>query len=156
METDEKDQVEEAVKTKQNAEYTDHHLLCPHSQDQDHKEVAKVSIDRDRTEEFDVEQQYAGNTALTTLKYIKNNHTESKKIGVQVDIERAETEVKNYVKSQNAGSAALTALKTAKNKTDELVARDKFEELDVLKQNADDDDTQRQHLHHHPEQARRA
>ena len=70
-----------------------------------------MSIDRDRTEEFDVEQQYAGNTAL---KYIKNNHTESKKIGVQVDIERAETEVTNYVKSQNARSSALTALKTAK------------------------------------------
>jgi hypothetical protein len=60
------------------------------------------------------------------------------------------------VKSQNAGSAALTALKTAKNKTDEVIARDEFEELDVLKQNADDDDTQRQHHHHHQEQARRA
>jgi predicted NUDIX family phosphoesterase len=100
VETDEKDQVEEAVKTKQNAEYTDHHLLCPHSQDQDHKEVAKVSIDRDRTEEFDVEQQYAGNTALTTLKYIKTNHTEFKKISVQVDTKRAETEEHIYVKSR--------------------------------------------------------
>ena len=57
------------------------------------------------------------------------------------------------MKSQNAGSAALTALKTAKKKTDEVIARDKFEKLDVLKQNADDDDTQRQH--HHQEQARR-
>jgi hypothetical protein len=101
-----------------------------------------------------VEQQYAGNTALTALKYIKKNHTESEKIGVKVDIERAETEV-HYVESQNAGSAALTALKTAENKTDEVVARDKFEELDVLKQNADDDDTQRQHHHHQQEQARR-
>ena len=102
-----------------------------------------------------MEQQYAGNTALTALKYIKNNHAESKKIGVKVDIERAETE-EHYVESQNAGNDALTALKTAKNKTDELVARDKFEELNVLKQNADDDDTQRQHHHHHQhEQARR-
>ena len=46
---------------------------------------------------------------------------------MQVDIERAETEVKNYGKSQNARSAALTAIKTAKNKTGELVARDKLE-----------------------------
>ena len=38
---------------------------------------------------------------------------------MEVDIERAETEVKKYVKSQNAGSAALTAIKTAKNKPDE-------------------------------------
>ena len=74
---------------------------------------------------------------------------------MQVDTERAETEVKNYVKSQNAGNVALTALKTAEKKTDELVAKDKFEELDVLKQNADDDDNQRQHLLHHTEQARR-
>jgi hypothetical protein len=102
-----------------------------------------------------VEQQYAGSTALTALKYIKNHHAEFKKIGVKVDIERAETEV-HYVESQNAGSAALATLKTAKNKTDELVAWDKFEELNVLKQNADDNDTQRQHHHHHQEQARRA
>ena len=58
---------------------------------------------------------------------------------MQVDTERAETEVKDYVESQNAGSAALTTLKTAKNIIDELVAKDKFEELDILKQNADDD-----------------
>ena len=51
-----------------------------------------------------------------------------------VETERAETE-----EQKNAGSAALTALKTAK--TDELDARDKFEEFDVLKQNADDDNT---------------
>ena len=102
-----------------------------------------------------MEQQYAVNTALTAIKYIKNNHTEFKKISVQVDIERAETEETFYVESKNAGSAALTALKIAKNKTDEVIARNKFEELDVLKQNADDDDTQRQH-HHHQEQARRA
>ena len=141
---------------KQNAEYT---LIVttwvPILKTKTPNKFAKVSIDRDRTEEFDVEQQYAVNTALTALKYIEDNHAEFKKISVQVDTERAETEVKNYVKSQNAGSAALTALKTAKKKTDELVARDKFEELDVLKQNADDDDTQRQHHHHQQEQARR-
>ena len=101
-----------------------------------------------------MEQQYAGNTALTALKYIKNNHAESKKIGVKVDIERAETEV-HYVESQNAGSAALAALKTAKNKTDEVVAKDKFEELDDRRQNADDDNTQHPHHHHHQEQTRR-
>jgi hypothetical protein len=53
-----------------------------------------VSIDRDRTEEFDVEQQYAVNTALTALKYIEDDRAEFKKISVQVDTERAETEVK--------------------------------------------------------------
>jgi hypothetical protein len=152
-ETDEKDQVEEAVKTEQNAEYTLTSITCvPILKIKTPNKFAKVSIDRDRTEEFDVEQQYAVYTALTALKYIEDNHAEFKKISVHVDTERAETEVKNYVKSQNAGSAAL---KTAKKKTDELVARDKFEELDVLKQNADDDDTLRQHLHHHPEQSRR-
>ena len=72
---------------------------------------------------------------------------------MQADTERAETEEEIYVQSQNTGSAALTAIKTAKKKT-ELVARDKFEELDVQKQNADDEDTQHQHHHHHQEQAR--
>ena len=60
----------------------------------------------------------------------------SKKIGVQVDIERAETEVNKYVTSQNAGSAALTAIKTAKNKIDELVARDKFDRTETETLNA--------------------
>jgi hypothetical protein len=142
------------IKTEQNAEYRLTAITCvPILKIKTPNKFAKVSIDRDRTEEFDVEQQYAVNTALTALKYIEDNHAEFKKISVQVDTERAETEVKNYVKSQNAGSAALTALKTAKKKTDEVIARDKFEKLDVLKQNADDDDTQRQH--HHQEQARR-
>jgi hypothetical protein len=153
-ETDEKDQVEEADKTEQNAEYVLTAITCvPLLKIKTPNKFDEVSIDRDKTEEFDVEQQYAVNTALTALKYIEDNHAEFKKISVQVDTERAETEVKNYVKSQNAGSAALTALKTAKKKTDEVIARDKFEKLDVLKQNADDDDTQRQH--HHQEQARR-
>ena len=67
---------------------------------------------------------------------------------------RAETE-EIAVEQLKAGNAALTATKDIENKTDELVARDKFEELDVLRQNADDDDNQRQHLLHHTEQARR-
>jgi hypothetical protein len=71
-----------------------------------------------------------------------------------VDIERAETE-EHYVKSQNAGNVALATLKTIKNKTDELVAREKFEELDVQKQKADNNDTQHPHHHHQQEQARR-
>jgi hypothetical protein len=73
---------------------------------------------------------------------------------VEVFGERARTE-ETDVKKQNAENIALTALQHIKNKTDEVVARDKLEELDVLKQNADDDDTQRQHHHHHQEQARR-
>ena len=121
MEIDEKDQVEEAIKTKQNAEYMLTATTCvPILKNKTPNKFTKVSIDRDRTEEFDVEQQYAGNTALTALKYIKNNHAESKKIGMKVDIERAETEV-HYVESQNAGNAALAALKTTKNKADEVL-----------------------------------
>ena len=105
----EKDQVEEAIKTKQNAEYTLTAITC-------------VPILKYKTP--------------NKYKYIKNNHTVSKKIGVQVDIERAETEVNKNVKSQNAGSAALTAIKTAKNKIDELVARDKFERTETETLNA--------------------
>ena len=94
----------------------------------------EVTAEGDKTEELHVEQQNAVNTALIARKYIEENHTAFKKISVPVETERAETEEQNY-----AGSAALTALKTAK--TDELDARDKFEEVDVLKQNADDDNT---------------
>jgi hypothetical protein len=126
--------------------------------------------------ELNVEQQTAVNTALKTnitvrIKYRdetsefavnsgelyiafavqKNNHTALQKISVQVDTERAESEVKKYVESENAGSAALAALKTAK--TDELYAKEEFEELHVLKQKADDADPELQHLHCHPEQA---
>jgi hypothetical protein len=154
-ETDEKDQVEEADKTEQNAEYVLTAITCvPLLKIKTPNKFDEVSIDRDKTEEFDVELQNAVHTALTALKYIENNHTAFKKISVQVDTERAESEVQNYVESQNAGSAALAALKTAK--TDELDAKDKFEELNVLKQNADDADPELQHLHRHPEQARRA
>ena len=77
VETAEKDQVEEAIKTKQNSEYMLTFTTCVLIlKTKTPNKFAKVSIDRDRTEEFDVEQQYAGNTALITLKYIKNNHTE--------------------------------------------------------------------------------
>ena len=120
--------MEEAVKTEQNAEYVLTATTCvPLLKIKTPNKFAKVSIDRDKTEEFDVEQQYAVNTALTALKYIEDERAEFKKISVQVDTERAETVVTKYVESQNAGSAALTPLKTAKKKIDELVARDKFE-----------------------------
>jgi hypothetical protein len=46
----------------------------------------------------------------------------------------------------------LTAFKNIKNKVDEVFARDKYEELDVQKQNADDEDTQHPQ-HQHQEQA---
>jgi hypothetical protein len=51
-----------------------------------------VSIDRDSTEEFNVEQYYAVDTTLTALKYIEDTHTDFKKISAQVDTRRAETE----------------------------------------------------------------
>jgi hypothetical protein len=114
----------------------------------------EVTTDRDKTEVFDVEQQNAVHTALASIKYIENNHTALQKISVQVDTERAESEVQKYVESKNAGSAALAALKTAK--TDELDAKEEFEELHVLKQKADDAAPELQHHHRHPEQARRA
>jgi hypothetical protein len=113
VEIDEKDQVEEAIKTKQNAEYALTATTCVHIlKTKTPNKFAKVYLVRAETEEIAVEQLKAGN-------------------------------------------AALTATKDIENKTDELVARDKFEELDVLRQNADDDDNQRQHLLHHTEQARR-
>jgi hypothetical protein len=68
--------------------------------------------------------------------------------------ERAETE-EIAVEQQKAGHATLTAPKDIKNKTDEVIARDKFEELDVKRQQADNDDTQQPHHHHQQEQARR-
>ena len=99
MKIDEKDQVEEDIKTKQNAEYTLTATTCVHIlKTKTTNKFAKVYLVRAVTEEIAVEQLKAGN-------------------------------------------AALTATKDIVNKTDELVARDKFEELDVPKQNADDDDT---------------
>ena len=92
MEISEEDQVEEAVKTKQNTEYTLTINICvPILKN---KIPVKVNIERAETEEHHVDKQNAVLTALTDLKIIKNNHPESKKINVQVDIERAETEVK--------------------------------------------------------------
>ena len=66
VEFDEKDQVEEASKTGQNAEY----VL-----------IATTSVD--------IIKQYAGNTATTDHE---NNHKEFEKIVVPVCLERAVTE----------------------------------------------------------------
>ena len=53
----EKDQVEEAAKTKQNAEYTlPFTTYIPILETKTPNEFTKVSIDRDSTEEFNVEQ----------------------------------------------------------------------------------------------------
>jgi hypothetical protein len=128
-EIDEKDQVGEAIKTQQNAEYTLTATTCVH-----------------------VLKQFVGNTAPAAHE---NNHAKFEKIAVKVYMERAETE-EIAVEQQKAGHATLTVPQDIKQKTDEVVARDKFEEIDVLKQNADDNNTQRQHHHHHQhEQARR-
>ena len=64
-----------------------------------------------------MEKQNAGNTALTTLKSIRNNHAESTQIAVKVNVERAVTEEHN-VDKQNAGNAVLTALKIIYNNFD--------------------------------------
>ena len=51
-------------------------------------------------------------TALTVFNIIENNHAESKKIGVQVNIEKGGTWT---LDKQNAVITALTALKIIKN-----------------------------------------
>ena len=66
MEFDEKDQIEEASKTRQSAEYVLTATTCVHFL-----------------------KQYAGNT---TLADHENNHTEFEKIVVPVYVERAVTE----------------------------------------------------------------
>ena len=60
------------------------------------------------------------------LKKVKNNHAESKKIGVKVFGERARTE-ETDVKKQNAGNIALTTLQNIKNKIPNVFTnKDKF------------------------------
>ena len=108
---------------------------------QSKKTAVKVYIARDRTEELNVEKQNAGSTALAAPK---NNHAESKKIAVKVYLVRAETE-EIAVEQLKAGNAALTATKDIENKVDVVIAREKYEELDVKKQKADNDDTLHQH-----------
>jgi hypothetical protein len=80
--------------------------------------------------------------------------SKSKKIAAKVFIVRAETE-EHDVKSRTLETPTLTALENIKNKTDKVLERDKFEELDVQKQNADNNDTQHPHHRHHQEQAGR-
>ena len=93
MEIDERDQVEEDIKTRQNAEYMLTATNCiPILKTKTPNKFTKVSIDRDSTEEFNVEQQYAVDTTLTALKYIEDTHTDFKKISAQVDTRRAVTE----------------------------------------------------------------
>jgi hypothetical protein len=152
---EEKDQEEEADKTEQNAEYVLTAITCVHllKIKTAHK-FDKVTTERDKTEEFYVEQQNAVHTALASHKCIKNNHTALKKISVQVVTKRAEFEVHKCEESKNAGSAVLAAIKAAK--TDELEAKEGFEESHVLKLKADDANPEPQHLHRHPVRACRA
>jgi hypothetical protein len=111
----------------------------------------EVTAERDKTEELYEEQQNAVHTALASHKYFENNTTELKKISVEAFIKKDETEVQKYVEGKHAGSAVLAAIKTAE--TDELSAREGFEEPHVLKQKADDADPGPQHLHRHPVRA---
>ena len=111
-----------------------------------------MTAERDKTEEFYVEQQNAVHTTLIPHKYIKNNNTALKTISVQVVTEKAEFEVQKYVESKKAGSAVLANIKTAK--TNELKATEGFEESHVLKLKADNADPEHQHHHRHPVRAR--
>ena len=72
-----------------------------------------------------MEKQNAGYNAPTAFKNLKTKipHKSDK-----VNIERAETE-EHYADKQNAENTVLTTLKTIKNKTDEVIGRDKSEEL---------------------------
>jgi hypothetical protein len=146
---DEKDQIEEADETEQNAENVLTAITCVHllKIKTEHK-FDKVTAERDKTEELYVEQQHAVHTALASHKYIKNNHTVLKKISVQAVTKKDETEVLKYVESKKAGSAVLAAIKTAK--TEELDAQEEFEENHVLKQKADDADPEPEHHHRDP------
>jgi hypothetical protein len=89
----------------------------------------EVTAERDETKEH-VEQQNAVHTALASNKYFENNCTVLKEISVKASIKTAET--------------------------NELSAKEGFEESHVLKQKADDADPEPQHLHRHPARARRA
>jgi hypothetical protein len=127
----EKDQVEEAAKTKQNAEYTLTFTTCdPILKNKTPNKFAKVYIARNRTEELHVEKQNAGSVALAAPK---NTHAESKKIAVKVYLVRAVTE-ETAVEQLEAGNAALTATKDIENKIDVVFVKEKFEELNVQKQ----------------------
>ena len=146
---DEKDQVEGADETKQNAENVLTAITCVNlPKIKTVHRFDEVTAERDKTEELYVEQQNAVHTALASHKYFENNNTVLKKISVQAFIKKDETEVQKYVESKHAGSAVLAAIKTAK--TDELRAREGFKEPHVLKQKADDADPGPQHLHCHP------
>ena len=146
---DQKDQVEKADETEQNAvnvltaiTYVNlPKIKTAHKFDE-------VTAERDKTEELYVEQQNAVHTALASHKYFENNHTALKTISVQVVTKKAKFEVQKYVESKKAGSAVLAAIKTAEN--DELEVKEEFEESNVLKQKADDADPGPQHLHRHP------
>ena len=76
MENYEKDQIEESVKTEQFAEYKLPAITyVPILNIKTPNKFVKVSIERDKTEEFDVKQQHAVDTALTALKYIEDDHS---------------------------------------------------------------------------------
>ena len=82
---DEKNQVEEADNTEQNAVYVLTAITCVHIlKIKTAPKFDKVTTERNKTEEFYKEQQNAVHTALASHKCIKNNHTALKKINVQV------------------------------------------------------------------------
>ena len=85
---EEKDRVEKADETEQNAE----NVLTAINGDNlpNIKTVHKfdeVTAERDNNEELYVEQQNAAHTALASHKYFENNHTDLKIISVQVETE---------------------------------------------------------------------
>jgi hypothetical protein len=75
---DEKDRAEEDAKTQQKAEYVPISITCkPLLKIKIKNKFDEVSIDWDSTEEFDVVQQNAVNTALTDFNYLRDDHTVS-------------------------------------------------------------------------------
>ena len=110
MEFDEGHTVEEASKTRQNAEY---------------ELIATTSVDNIKP--------YTGNTATADHE---TTHKEFEKIDVPVCLERAVTE-EIAVVQLNTDHATLTASKGIKNKFDEVsIDWDSTEEFDVKQQNA--------------------
>ena len=82
-----------------------------------------------------MDKQKAVLTALTAFNIIKNNHAESEKIGLQVDIERAESE-KHQVDKQSAVIIRINHAESGKTTVEVNIEGAETEGHYVDKQNA--------------------
>ena len=98
---DEKDQVEGADETKQNAENVLTAITCVNlPKIKTVHRFDEVTAERDKTEELYVEQQNAVHTALASHKYFENNNnTGLKKISVQAFLRKTRLRYKSMWKA---------------------------------------------------------